>query len=41
MALCPIHRRNRIGRVILASYQAASGVGAALNAGQIADQLML
>ena len=29
MALWPIHRRNRIRRVILATYQAASGAGAA------------
>jgi aspartate-semialdehyde dehydrogenase len=29
VALWPIHRRNRIRRVILASYQAASGAGAA------------
>jgi aspartate-semialdehyde dehydrogenase len=29
MALAPIHRRNRIHRVILATYQAASGAGAA------------
>jgi aspartate-semialdehyde dehydrogenase len=29
MPLWPIHRRNRITRIILASYQAASGAGAA------------
>src|SRR4030081_1330168 len=29
MALCPIHRRNRIKRVILSTYQSASGAGAA------------